>query len=57
MESGARLYAVYQKAVGSVTLNLALNGWIDWVIVGGESGPGAREMKKNCGRRVGYRYP
>ena len=25
--------------------NLALNG-IDWVIVGGESGPGAREMKK-----------
>ena len=25
--------------------NLVLNG-IDWVIVGGESGPGAREMKR-----------
>lgn len=44
-QTGAHIKFLSLEPLLGALPNLALNG-IDWVIVGGESGPGAREMKK-----------
>ena len=45
-QTGAHIKFLSLEPLLGALPNLALNG-IDWVIVGGESGPGAREMEKD----------
>ena len=49
--TGAKVKFLSLEPLLSALPNLALNG-IDWVIVGGESGPAARPMKKEWVRDI-----